>query len=420
MRNQKIAIIGAGTAGLASSIFLQNSGHNITLFEKFDAPKPLGAGLLLQPTGLSVLSLLGLDKHIIESGSVIHHLHGKDCGSKSVTLDLEYKDYASHLFGVGVHRGSLFSALYNKVAELDIEIKSSTEITDVRQNNDKAHLINANGECFGEYDLVIDASGQKSCIRQKYADVKLDKPYPYGGLWAIARLQNDKFSLDTLEQRYKNADHMIGVLPVGKLNGDSCTSAVFFWSLRVADYQKWRDWEFSEWQRYAIGLWPETECLITQFKSHDDLIFATYRDVILRKHYSNNIVFIGDSAHCTSPQLGQGANLALVDALILSQCINAAENITEAFESYAKKRKKHLWFYQMASRMMTPFFQSDSFFFAKLRFITCGLAFKIPLIRRIAAHVLTGTKAGLFSVLNPGEWAENYDLRKTSSKALME
>lgn len=148
LKNQKIAIIGAGTAGLASAAFLQNSGHIVTLFEKFDSPKPLGAGLLIQPTGLSVLSLLGLDKHIIENGSIIRQLYGKVSGSKAVTLDVKYKDYAPHLFGVGAHRGSLFSALYGKVFELGVEIKSSTEITDVRQENGQAHLVNSSGECF--------------------------------------------------------------------------------------------------------------------------------------------------------------------------------------------------------------------------------------------------------------------------------
>lgn len=420
MKNLKIAIIGAGTAGLASAAFLQSSGHRVTLFEKFDNPKPIGAGLLIQPTGLSVLSLLGLDKFIIEKGSVIRKLYGKVAGSKVATLDVEYKDYAPHLFGVGTHRGTLFSALYNKVSNLNVEIKSSNEIIDVRQDNGKVDLINSAGDCFEGYDLVVDSSGQNSHIRQKFADVKLEKPYPYGALWAIVKLPNDKFSFDTLEQRYKNASHMVGVLPVGKSNGDSIVSAAFFWSIKVSDYQKWQEQEFSEWQRYAINLWPETEFILNQFKSHDDLIFSTYRDVILRKYNSGNIVFIGDSAHCTSPQLGQGANLALVDALVLSQFVNTANTIEEALKNYTNRRKGHLWFYQMASRMLTPFFQSDSLFFAKLRFLTCGLACKIPFMRRIAAHVLTGTKSGFFSVLNPGDWAKDYDLCKKSSKDLID
>ncbi|MEI7669696.1 MAG: NAD(P)/FAD-dependent oxidoreductase, partial [Pseudomonadota bacterium] len=371
-------------------------------------------------TGLAVLSLLELDREIIEGGSIIRQLYGKVAGSKSVTLDVKYKDFASHLFVVGTHRGNLFSALYNKVLQIGVEIKSSNEIVEVAQINGKVYLIDINGQKFGDYDLLIDASGQKSCLRAKYANIKLDKPYPYGAVWSLVKIQDDKFRLDTLGQRYKNAYHMIGVLPVGKLNSDTCTSAAFFWSMRVADYQKWREQEFSKWQEYVAGLWSETEPLLKQFNKHDDLTLATYRDVILNKYHSGNIVFIGDAAHCTSPQLGQGANLALVDALVLSKCIDNAESISEALEEYNNQRNKHLGFYQMASRMLTPFFQSDSLFFAKLRFFTCGLACKIPFTRKIAAHVLTGTKTGLVSTLNPGDWSKNYDLFNKSSNALIE
>lgn len=418
MKNLKIAVIGAGTAGLAAAAFMQRSGHRVTLYEKFTSPKPVGAGLLIQPTGLSVLSLLGLDRQIINSGSIIHQLYGKVSGSRFVTLDVKYKHIAPHLFGVGTYRNNLFSALYDKVLELGVTVKSSSDIVDVEQTAGKSTLRTAQGEQFDGYDLVIDASGAKSAIRKKYADIRLDKPYPYGAIWSIVKL-NDEFRTDTLDQRYKNAYHMIGVLPVGKLSANT-TSAAFFWSMRVADYPKWREQELSKWQDYVISLWPETEALVSQFKSHDDLALATYSDVILNRHHSGNIAFIGDSAHCTSPQLGQGANLALMDAMVISDCINTSDSLESALKTYSKRRKKHLYFYQMASRALTPFFQSDSVFFAKLRFLTCGIACKIPFTRKIAAHVLTGTKTGLFSTLNPGDWAKDYDLFKASENALID
>jgi 2-polyprenyl-6-methoxyphenol hydroxylase-like FAD-dependent oxidoreductase len=55
-----IAIVGCGPSGMAAALFLSRAGHRITVFERFDAPRPVGAGLLLQPTGLAVLGRLGL------------------------------------------------------------------------------------------------------------------------------------------------------------------------------------------------------------------------------------------------------------------------------------------------------------------------------------------------------------------------
>ena len=56
----EIAIASAGPAGLAAALYLERAGHKVTIFERFDEPKPVGSGLMLQPTGLTVLADLGL------------------------------------------------------------------------------------------------------------------------------------------------------------------------------------------------------------------------------------------------------------------------------------------------------------------------------------------------------------------------
>src|SRR5450432_2826767 len=99
-----------------------------------------------------------------------------------------------------------------------------------------------------------------------------------------------------------------------------------------------------------------------------------------------NLVFIGDAAHCTSPQLGQGANLALMDAYILAECVHQANSVSQALITYQQQRERHLAFYQMASRMLTPFFQSHSIVFARLRALIGGMACKIPFTQKITAQ----------------------------------
>jgi 2-polyprenyl-6-methoxyphenol hydroxylase-like FAD-dependent oxidoreductase len=53
MKRLRIVIAGAGTTGLAAAAFLTRAGHEVRLFERFSQPRPLGAGILLQPTGLA-------------------------------------------------------------------------------------------------------------------------------------------------------------------------------------------------------------------------------------------------------------------------------------------------------------------------------------------------------------------------------
>ena len=71
------AICGAGPAGLSAALALNAQGHRITLFDQFETPKPLGSGLILQPTGLSVLDWLGVGPRIRSLGSRIDRLPGK-------------------------------------------------------------------------------------------------------------------------------------------------------------------------------------------------------------------------------------------------------------------------------------------------------------------------------------------------------
>ena len=56
---RKIAIAGAGIGGLAAAAFLARDGHKVSVFDQFDAPRPVGAGLILQETGLTILGELG-------------------------------------------------------------------------------------------------------------------------------------------------------------------------------------------------------------------------------------------------------------------------------------------------------------------------------------------------------------------------
>ena len=62
----RIAIIGAGMGGLTAASLLADDGHNITIFDQFDSPKPVGSGLVIQPAGQTVLADIGaLDLSLI-------------------------------------------------------------------------------------------------------------------------------------------------------------------------------------------------------------------------------------------------------------------------------------------------------------------------------------------------------------------
>jgi 2-polyprenyl-6-methoxyphenol hydroxylase-like FAD-dependent oxidoreductase len=98
-----------------------------------------------------------------------------------------------------------------------------------------------------------------------------------------------------------------------------------------------------------------------------------------------------------SPQLGQGVNMALLDAEALADALRAETNLAQALARYARARKGHVAVYQALSRWLTPLLQSDASMLATLRDRAFGPFGRLPLARREMLKILTGTKRGWLS-----------------------
>ena len=71
-----IAIVGAGVTGLACAALLARDGHRVVVHERFEASRPIGSGLMLQPTGQAALARLGLLDDVEALGARVDRLHG--------------------------------------------------------------------------------------------------------------------------------------------------------------------------------------------------------------------------------------------------------------------------------------------------------------------------------------------------------
>ena len=121
----------------------------------------------------------------------------------------------------------------------------------------------------------------------------------------------------------------------------------------------------------------------------------------MRRPHCGRVVFLGDAAHAMSPQLGQGANMALLDAQALASALQRATTIDDALAGYARERRAHVPIYQFISRWLTPLFQSDHDNVARLRDALFGPLGRAPILRGEMLKVLAGVKCGLFGRLRP-------------------
>lgn len=405
----KIAIVGAGISGLAVAALLREQKHDVTLFEKFSEAKPLGAGLVLQQTGLAVLANLGLDKSAIAQGAIIKRFLGKTAGGKTV-YDLLHENLSPRYFSLGIHRHSLFQILFEKVLSLDIPVVSSFHSAAIIPEQDKYTLIALDNRRFGRFDLIIDASGTHSGIRDKYASIRFNRPFAYGALWGICE-DREGFSSPVLHQRFHQSKTGIGLIPIGKRPGTGDRQHIaLHWSIGHADYAAWKSRPLDHWKKEVTALCPEAKSLVAQFKEHAELTMADYREIALHRFYSGRIAFIGDACHSISPRLGQGANLALVDALALSRLLTTSASIDEALRQYDVDRKNHIRFYHRASRWMNFLFQSESMAASVVRDLSFRVMCRIPYTHRQMLMTMSGLKTGLFNAIDPGALHPDYAL----------
>jgi 2-polyprenyl-6-methoxyphenol hydroxylase-like FAD-dependent oxidoreductase len=377
----KIGIVGLGTAGAASALFLSRAGHDVTLLERVPNPGPVGAGIMMQPSGLLVLERLGCVAPILERGSRVDALVVKTTRGRTV-MELRYAELAPDLYGMGLHRGVLFETLYDAVRASRVDLRLGVDVVSIKQGR----LIDYEHRAHGPFDLVVLADGARSHLRDRLSGLTVSvRPYPWGALWFIGESSEQA---PELRQFVEGTSRMVGVLPTG----DGVAS--LFFSVRVDR----RDAVFAEgidaWKREVLRIAPLTGELLDQIRAPHDLTFASYFDVSMPRWHTQRVVLLGDAAHATSPQLGQGCNLALCDAAALADALSETDDVDAALDAYTHARRDHLAFYQLATRALTPLFQSDAEPLGLARDWLTPIATKVPFVRREMLRSMAGTKTG--------------------------
>ncbi|HKA07303.1 MAG TPA: NAD(P)/FAD-dependent oxidoreductase [Gemmataceae bacterium] len=380
-RRYRIGVVGFGIAGAATAYLLARTGHSVTLIERAPHVGPIGAGLLLQPVGQAVLERMGLLDRVLAGGAPVEELHAVRQDGR----DLIRLPYPSGLRAYGVHRGALFAALFGAVHSQSIDVRLGCAITGIQVRDDQPVLTDATGAQHGPFDFIVAADGSRSTVRSLAGLRARVLPYDHGALWITGACQAIR---DRLYQVCHGTQKLLGILPIG---GGRCS---LYWGIPVRDLDSVRADGIGPFKDELIHFCPESRELVEPITSFDQLVSTAYRHVWMPRLYTRHALVLGDAAHATSPHLGQGGGLALLDAWTFADCVHRAPDHFSAFRLFARRRAAQLRYYNWMTFLLSPFFQADGWLKGKARDIGLPLMPRIGWVRRQMQLTMCGWKRG--------------------------
>lgn len=275
-------------------------------------------------------------------------MYGDAAGAGRRVLNVSYPQDAP---GRAFYRASLFGLLWSRIAAAGVKVVTSACVSAAPLDRTRRHVALEDDRRFGLFDLIVDAAGAGSQLSPLAARL-----LPYGAIWrTVSWPEGTGFACDHLRQRYRRADRMVGVQPVGRLPDDPAPIAAVFWSMPTEGLDRWHETSLDDWKVEAQALWPEIAPFLETITRNYQMTPARYAHGTLRRPYAQALVYIGDAAHRASPQLGQGTNMALLDALALVLALRIPRE--DALPAYARMRRWHVRSYQGFSALLTPMYQ---------------------------------------------------------------
>jgi 2-polyprenyl-6-methoxyphenol hydroxylase-like FAD-dependent oxidoreductase len=334
----RILIVGGGIAGLALGRALRQQDFVPEIVERAEFWPMGGTGLYLPGNGLRALGALGLaDKVLARAVRMSHQRILDHTGRVLAKIDLA-KLWNPVGLCVGIARGDLHRILLEGAA--DCPMRLGTTLSTLSQEDDEVDVVFTDGSTR-KYDLVVGADGIHSSIRR----LGFGNTHPrHLGQVSWRFLVDHSGAIETWTAMLGRRRTFLA-MPVGP-NRLYCYADL---AAPATEDPTGRDLDrlmalFAEFAEPVPSIFRE-------LGSFDSIHFSPIEEIVLDTWVQGRVVLIGDAAHATSPNMAEGASMALEDALVLTQMLAMHGSPPEALSAFSERRRARIrWVQQRTHR----------------------------------------------------------------------
>ena len=384
MKIESVAIIGAGPAGLTAALAASQCGLDVTVFEQAPQFDPVGGGILLHSNGLRVLEALSLLDRFRPLMRLIETMT-LEAGGR-VLFRLDYRTLAVPLpHGAVIMRHALEECLLAAVREAAVPVHFGhrLEAVDLKTGRARLALSTPTPPCHPEFDVVIACDGVNSRTREA-----LGVPVrPFTGE-AFLRGTGLVEMPPTLREIWASGGRVFGICPLpGAQTHFYCSAPPGPWPGAVLDdLGAWLD----TWDEFG----PEVAAIVRAVPDWRQVNYSVAGEVRLRHWSVPPVFFVGDAAHAMRPNLGQGANAAMVDALVLVRLLAAARknaaDLRSVGRAYERVRRLFAGETQLVARTIGVFAGWQSRPGRWARDVLLSLPQRVPVLQHFGALLTAG------------------------------
>jgi 2-polyprenyl-6-methoxyphenol hydroxylase-like FAD-dependent oxidoreductase len=337
-RKDGVLIVGGGIAGLALAGSLHRQGVPCELVERTHTWAPVGAGIVLGINAMKVLRELGLAEALEGKARTLEAMSITDADNRLLArtnlMDLEPRFGTS----LALHRSALHDALLETARH--VPIRMGTTVESAEEHEDSV-VVRFNSGDTARFGLMVGADGLHSQVRE-LAFGPLPLRYSGYTCWRTVVAEGGS---ELGGQEMWGVGKRFGLVP---LDGDRvyCFAVINAppedpdpAEVRIDRIRR----EFSEFR----GPVPD---LLSQLRRPEELIKNDLHEIVHRPWHRGHVLLVGDAAHGMTPDMGQGAAMALEDVWVLSQFIASELPLEKVLTNWMNRRKRRVRWVQNQSR----------------------------------------------------------------------